>query len=127
MAGMSIGEVARRSGVAPSAIRYYESLGLLPAPPRAGGKRRYDESVLDWLGVIALAREAGFTMAELRELVRGFEPGTPPARRWRRLAARKLAEVDELVARAERMRTVLRHALACGCLRLEDCGRLLQR
>src|SRR5687767_4899649 len=55
---MSIGEVARRAGVEPSAIRYYESLGLLPEPPRAGGKRRYDASVLDWLSLIALAREA---------------------------------------------------------------------
>ena len=124
MDGMSIGEVARRSGVAPSAIRYYESLGLLPAPPRVGGKRRYDESVLDWLAVIALARAAGFTMAETRELVRGFAPGTPPATRWRRLATRKLAEVDALVARAERMRLVLRHALDCECPRLEECGRL---
>ena len=125
MEGMSIGEVARRSGVAPSAIRYYESLGLLPAPPRAGGKRRYDGSVLDWLAVIALARAAGFTMAETRELVGGFALGTPPAQRWRRLATRKLAEVDALVARAERMRAVLRHALDCECPRLEECGRLL--
>lgn len=122
---MSIGEVARRSGVAATAIRYYESLGLLPRPPRAGGKRRYDESVLDWLALIALAREAGFTMREVKQLVTGFAPGTPPAARWHALAARKLAEVDAIVARAERMRAVLTQALACGCLRIEDCGQLL--
>jgi len=125
MDGMRIGEVARRSGVAASAIRYYESLGLLPAPARAGGKRRYDDTVLGWLALIALAREAGFTMRETRELVAGFDPGTPPAVRWRALATRKLAETEALVARAARMRRVLRRALACGCLRLEDCGRLL--
>ena len=122
---MSIGEVARRAGVAPSAIRYYESAGLLPGPRRAGGKRRYDDGVLDWLMLIALAREAGFTIAEIRWLVAGFAPGTPPAERWRALAARKLAEIEALVARAARMRAVLRQALACGCVRLEDCGHLL--
>lgn len=124
-AGMSIGEVARRTGLQPSAIRYYESLGLLPKPSREGGKRRYADDVLDWLALVALARESGFTMAEIRELVRGFTPDTPPARRWHALATRKLAELDALVARTERMRAVLQVALACGCLRLEDCGHLL--
>lgn len=125
MDGMSIGEVARRAGVEPSAIRYYESLGLLPEPPRTGGKRRYDASVLDWLSLIALARAAGFTMAEIGELVSGFEPGTPPAKRWQAMATRKLAELEALVARVDRMRGVLQLALKCGCLRLEDCGHLL--
>jgi MerR family redox-sensitive transcriptional activator SoxR len=122
---LSIGEVARRAGLQPSAIRYYESLGLLPSPPRAGGKRRYDASIFEWLSLIALAREAGFTMAEIKQLVAGFTPGTKPAARWQALATRKLAEVDALVARAERMRAVLRVALDCGCFRLEDCGALL--
>ncbi|WP_275836503.1 MerR family transcriptional regulator [Roseisolibacter sp. H3M3-2] len=122
---MSIGEVARRAGIAPSAIRYYESLGLLPAPARASGQRRYDASVLEWLSLIALAREAGFTMAEVGQLVAGFVPGTPPAAQWRALAARKLAEIDAQVARAERMRAVLTIALDCGCFRLEDCASLL--
>ena len=125
MDGMSIGEVARRAGIAPSAIRYYEGLGILPAPERAGGRRRYDASVLEWLSFIALAREAGFTMVEVRELATGFEPGTPPAERWQALAARKLAEIDAQVARAERMRAVLRVALDCGCFRLADCASLL--
>jgi MerR family redox-sensitive transcriptional activator SoxR len=83
--GMSIGEVARRAGVAPSASRYYEGDGILPAPPRAGGKWRYDASALDWIALIALAREAGCTMAEARQVVAGFAPGTPPAERWRAL------------------------------------------
>jgi MerR family redox-sensitive transcriptional activator SoxR len=125
MDGMSIGEVGRLAGLAPSAIRYYERLGLLPTPPRAGGKRRYDASVLEWLALIALAREGGFTMAEIKRLVTGFRPGTRPAARWEELATRKLVEIDAIVARAERMRAVLRIALDCGCLRLEDCGALL--
>jgi MerR family redox-sensitive transcriptional activator SoxR len=122
---LAIGEVARRTGLEPSAIRYYESLGLIPEPPRVGGKRRYDPSVLEWLSLIALAREAGFTMAEIKRLVTGFVPGTRPAERWQELATRKLAEIDAMVARAERMRAVLRVALDCGCFRMEDCGALL--
>lgn len=125
MGGMSIGEVARRAGLEPSAIRYYESAGLLPAPARVGNRRRYDADVLEWLSLIALAREAGFTIAEVRQLVTGFAPGTKPAVRWQALATRKLAEIDAMVARAERMRAVLRVALDCGCFRLEDCSALL--
>lgn len=122
---LSIGEVGRRTGLQPSAIRYYEQLGLVPKPERRGGKRRYDESVFEWLSLIALAREAGFTMAEIKRLVSGFKPGTGPAARWNELATRKLAEIDEMVARAERMRAVLRVSLDCGCFRLEDCTALL--
>ena len=65
-------------------------------------------------------------MAEIKRLVTGFTPGTMPAARWRELATRKLAEVDAMLARAERMRAVLRVALDCGCFRLEDCGALLE-
>src|SRR6185436_18664076 len=125
MNGLSIGEVGRRAGLQPSAIRYYEQLGLVPKPSRSGGKRRYDESVFEWLSLIALAREAGFTMAEIKRLVSGFKPGSLPAARWNELATRKLAEIDAIVARAERMRAVLRVALDCGCFRLEDCSALL--
>jgi MerR family redox-sensitive transcriptional activator SoxR len=124
-AAMPIGELARRAGVEASAIRYYESEGLIPAPPRRGGKRRYDASALEWLAFIALAREAGFTIAEIRELVRDFHPGTRPAARWESLASRKLAEIDAIVARAEAMRRILRVSLACGCFRLADCRALL--
>lgn len=126
MDGMSIGEVGRRTGFEPTAIRYYERLGLLPKPQRAGGKRRYDASVLEWLALISLARAGGFTMAETKRLVAGFTPGTKPNARWRQLAAQKLADIDEMVARAERMRAVLRIGLDCGCLRLQDCSALLR-
>jgi MerR family redox-sensitive transcriptional activator SoxR len=125
MTTLTIGEVGARAGLRPSAIRYYERLGLLPRASRAGGKRRFDPSVFEWLSLIALAREAGFTMAEIKRLVKGFTPGTPPAAKWRELATRKLVEIDEMVQRAERMRSVLRIALDCGCFRLEDCSVLL--
>ncbi|HLJ66881.1 MAG TPA: MerR family transcriptional regulator [Chloroflexota bacterium] len=125
MNDLSIGEVARRAGIRASAIRYYEQAGLVTAPQRRSGQRRYRPDILDRLALIQFARDAGFTIAEIRQLFEGFEDQTPASLRWQILARAKLAEVDALLARAERMRTLLGQALACGCLRLEDCARAI--
>lgn len=122
---LSIGAIAERAGLNTSAIRYYERIGLLPRAPRLAGRRRYDPVILEWLSLIALAREAGFSMAEIKRLVTDFSPGTRPAARWKELAERKLDELDAVIARAERMRAVLRIAVECGCFRIEDCRALL--
>ncbi|MEA2594392.1 MAG: hypothetical protein QOF01_861 [Thermomicrobiales bacterium] len=124
MEQLSIGEVARRTGLRTSALRYYEEVGILSPPRRVNGRRRYDESVLTQLVVIRMAQEAGFTIEEVRTLVSGFPEGTPASARWQALAHRKLAEVDALIARAQAMRRVLEESLACGCLSLESCGAL---
>src|SRR5690349_11986056 len=79
---LSIGEVARRSGLRTSAIRYYEEAGLLPDPPRANGRRQYDAGVLPRLALIAAAQGMGFTIAEIRTLFHGFEPEMPASHRW---------------------------------------------
>lgn len=118
---LSIGEVARRAGIRPSALRYYESIGLLPAPKRMNGWRRYDESILQRLAVLQLAKKAGFTMAEIQTLFHGFTPDTPPAARWRGLAVEKMSELDALIERAQQMKHFLEGGLRCNCLRLEDC------
>ncbi len=118
---LTIGEVARRAGIRTSAIRYYESVGLLPAPARVNGHRRYDPTILQRLAVVHLAQQAGFTVAGIQTLLHGFAPDTPPAERWEALARRKLDEVDVLIQRARRMKEVLEIGLRCGCLRLEDC------
>src|SRR5215203_3264259 len=80
---MSIGQVARRAGVKPSALRYYEGVGLLPPPERANGRRRYDgevlRKVLDRLAVVRVAQQAGFTISEIRTLLDGFSEDTPPS------------------------------------------------
>ena len=123
---LAIGDVAARAGIEASAIRYYESLGLLPAPSRSGGKRRYDADVLDRLALIALAKDAGFTMAEIKQLVSETTPTAVPAEKWRLLATRKLAELDETAARLRRMRRVLRLALECGCVDLAACAPILR-
>jgi MerR family redox-sensitive transcriptional activator SoxR len=122
MEELTIGEVARRAGMRTSALRYYESIGLLPAPRRVNGRRRYDASVIELLGVIHLAQQAGFTMAEIQTLFHGFGFETPPVERWRPLAERKLGEVQALIARAQHMQRILEDLLRCGCLRLEECG-----
>jgi MerR family redox-sensitive transcriptional activator SoxR len=121
MQELTIGEVARRTGIRTSALRYYESIGLLPPPGRVNGWRRYDESILPRVALIQLAQRAGFTMSEVQTLFHGFTPDTPPAARWRTLAAAKLAELDALIEQAQQMKHFLASGLRCDCLRLEDC------
>ena len=120
-AELTIGEVARRAGLRTSALRYYESVGLLPPPKRVNGQRRFGPDVVRLLGTVRFAQEAGFSVAEIRTLFHGFGADIPPSARWRQLADRKLAELDAVVARAVRMRRALKTAMRCGCLRIEDC------
>jgi MerR family redox-sensitive transcriptional activator SoxR len=127
MEELAIGEVARRAGIRPSALRYYDSIGLLPAPKRVSGRRHYDESTVQLLKVVQLAQQAGFTVAEIQILLHGFAPDTPPAARWQPLAQQKIAEVDAMIERAQQMKHILETGLNCGCLRLEDCAVVLER
>jgi MerR family redox-sensitive transcriptional activator SoxR len=123
MASMTIGEVARRAGLQSSAIRYYERIGLLPKTQRLGGQRRYETGVLNYLEVIDVAKRAGFRMDEIKHLFHRFGKGTPEFRRWRLLARRKISEMDDLIAKAKKMKRLLEKADRCKCLELEDCGR----
>lgn len=119
--GLTIGELARLVGMRTSALRYYESVGLVPAPRRVSGQRRYDPSTVQLIAVIQIAQKAGFTIAEMQTLVNGFAPGTPPAERWKRLAQTKLIEVEAQIQRAHQMQRILQNALQCACLELSDC------
>jgi MerR family redox-sensitive transcriptional activator SoxR len=118
---MLIGEIARQAGLRPSAIRYYESIGVLPRPDRVSGQRRYDPSVQTLLQLIQAGKSAGFTIAEIKTLFHGFAPDVPPSKRWQALARQKLVELDAIIARAVEMKRVLELGLTCRCLRLEDC------
>lgn len=120
---MTIGEAAARTGLAPSAIRYYEKEGLLTPPERKNGQRRYEVKTLEHLMVIQHAKKAGFTMAEIKQLFHGFKEGTPASKRWRVMASEKIAEMDELIAKAKVIQEILRRTARCQCLKLEDCGR----
>lgn len=122
MAGLSIGEVARQTGVPPSALRNYEQEGLLPRTPRAGGRRRFGKREVQMVEVLRFAQQAGFTLGEIKKLFHGFDDKTPPSTRWRSLAQTKLRELDELQANIIRMQRAIELGLACGCMRLEDCA-----
>jgi MerR family redox-sensitive transcriptional activator SoxR len=121
---LTISAVAQQAGIRASAIRYYEGIGLLPPPRRINGRRRYDSSVLDLLGVIKFAQQAGFTIEEVRTLFHGFEAQVPASKRWRTLCVEKLPEVEALILRAMAMKRLLEQALECDCLTLEDCAQL---
>ena len=125
MSGMSIGQVAKACGLAPSAIRYYEKAGLLPKPMRVSRQRRYGRDVIGRLRLLQFAREAGFSIAETRTFVAGFSASTPPAVRWRTLAKRKLGEIDEQVRQLGRMKVLLESGFRCECLSIEDCARVI--
>jgi MerR family redox-sensitive transcriptional activator SoxR len=118
---LAIGAVARRAGIAASAIRYYERIGLLPPAERANGRRRYAVSTVQRLRVIERARQAGFTLREIRELFFGFAVGTHPNTRWEALAQRKLVELEAQMARLRAMRELLHEGMRCGCLTIEQC------
>ncbi len=119
---ISIGEVARASGLRPSALRYYEEQGLISPLARVSGRRQYDPSVLNRLGVIACAQDAGFTIAEVRELL---GPDNPDGSSWRALAERKLREVEAVIERAQATRQLLEESLDCNCVALEECASIV--
>jgi len=121
-ANLTIGEVARQAGLHTSAIRYYEDIGVLPRPERVyGGHRRYSARVFQQLAFIQLAQAAGFSMTEIQTLVAGFDETAPLGVRWRTLAEQKLAALDVLMSRAQRMKRVLEEGIRCQCLNLDEC------
>ena len=121
-AELRIGEVAERTGVNISAIRFYEREGLLPPPERVGGQRRFAPETVRRLGIIDVAKQAGFSLDEIRTLLTSTDGGAPAHKQLQTLAARKLPEVDALIDRATSMRNWLQAASGCGCESLEKCA-----
>jgi MerR family transcriptional regulator, redox-sensitive transcriptional activator SoxR len=118
---MLIGELPRRAGIAPSAIRYYEELGLLPRAPRLSGRRVFDGRSLAHLMVVRLAGDAGFTLKDIRQLVTKFGEN-----RWRRLAQCKLIEIQAASERLRSMTVLLEQLLGCECP-IEFCGCAIEK
>jgi MerR family transcriptional regulator, redox-sensitive transcriptional activator SoxR len=118
---LTIGELARRAGRRASSIRYYEAVGLLPEPLRVSGRRRYPEESLRTLAVIETAQRSGLSLADIRALL-GAAPGNPAAiEELRRIAVRKLPELDVAIERAVVVRKWLEAASRCECPGLDDC------
>jgi MerR family redox-sensitive transcriptional activator SoxR len=118
-----IGELAQRAGMAPSAIRYYEEIGLVEPAGRESGRRLFPESMANRLRAITAAQEAGFTLEEIRRLLNSQAEGRGE---WRALVE---AKIDEVEARLDRLRTIaatLRESLTCGCRAWDECPIVLR-
>ena len=122
MPELTISEVGRRVGLRPSAIRYYERLGILPPTMRKSGQRRYGENVVYRLAVINQARQVGFSLKEVRDLFFGFGRRTTAGDRWKVMSRQKLDELDRAVERILAMKELLHRLENCGCGALDECG-----
>ncbi len=119
---LSVGEVARRAGVAVSAIHFYEAEGLIRGWRTAANHRRYPRGVLRRLAIIKVAQRAGIPLKEIAEALATLPEGAvPSASDWARLSARWKADLDERIGRLTRLRDQLSGCIGCGCLSLRDC------
>jgi DNA-binding transcriptional MerR regulator len=116
---LSIGRVAERSGVAATTLRFYEAEGLLSAPGRIGGRRRYDDGVFRRLEVIGLCKAAGFSLEEIRVLLADDSPRRSASRS---LAEAKLVDVDAQMATLVRAREIIECAMQCTCPSVDACA-----
>lgn len=118
---LTIGQLARHVGMQTSAIRYYESIGLLSAPRRVNGRRVYDIAALQRLERVALMQKAGFTLDEMKSFETSVGDDATLSARWRQIAEAKLAEIDAQLARLQAVRTALQASLVCTSTSTRDC------
>ena len=119
---LTIGDFAARSGVAPSALRFYEREGLIRSTRTTGTQRRYQRSELRRVGFIRIAQQVGVSLDEIREALSALpENRTPTKADWSRLSARWRKRLDERITLMERLRDQLTGCIGCGCLSLRSC------
>jgi MerR family redox-sensitive transcriptional activator SoxR len=119
---LTIGALSERTGVATSALRYYESEGLIHARRSSGGQRRYDRDVLRRVAFIRTAQQVGLTLDEIRASMASLPDNrTPTKRDWERLSAGWRPRLDEQIEMLERLRDRLTNCIGCGCLSLRSC------
>jgi MerR family transcriptional regulator, redox-sensitive transcriptional activator SoxR len=119
---LTIGEVSRRSGVAASALRFYEERGLIASERAGSGHRRYPRPVLRRIAFIVFAQRIGLTLEEIGSELAKLPPDRAPTRRdWARLSSGWTARIDDRIAELERLRRGLTECIGCGCLSLERC------
>ena len=122
---LTIGEVAARSGVAPSALRFYEAESLITARRTSGNQRRYDRVTLRRIAFIQAGRAAGIPLEDIRTALQTLpERRTPTKRDWQRLSSRWRRDLDHRIATLEALRTRLTTCIGCGCLSLKTCALL---
>ncbi len=119
---LPIGQVAHRTGVSVSALRYYEAQGLLAAGRTAGGQRVYPRDVLRRVSFIRIAQTVGLSLDEIKEAMTSLPAGRTPSRRdWARLSASWRPRIDRQIASLVRLRDDLDSCIGCGCLSLKAC------
>ena len=119
---LTIGEVSRRSGVASSALRFYEQRGLIASERAGSGHRRYPLAVLRRIAFIVFAQRVGLTLDEIGTELARLPPDRAPTRRdWARLSGTWTSRIDDRIAELERLRAGLTECIGCGCLSLERC------
>ena len=119
---LTIGDFAARSGVAPSALRFYEKEGLIRSARTSGNQRRYQRSELRRVGFIRIAQQVGVSLDEIREALSALpENRTPTKADWSRLSARWRTRLEERITLMERLRDQLTGCIGCGCLSLQRC------
>jgi MerR family redox-sensitive transcriptional activator SoxR len=119
---LTISEVSRRSGVAASALRFYEEKGLIKSDRAGSGHRRYPRAVLRRVAFIVFAQSIGMTLAEIAgELAKLPDGRVPEGSDWARLSASWTSRIDERIAELERLRAGLTGCIGCGCLSLGRC------
>jgi MerR family redox-sensitive transcriptional activator SoxR len=122
---LPIGEVSARSGVAPSALRFYEAEGLIAARRTSGNQRRYDRSMLRRLAFIQAGRAAGIPLEQIRAALETLPSDRSPTKRdWQRLSSSWRRDLDRRIATLEALRSRLTTCIGCGCLSLKTCALL---
>ena len=119
---LTISEVSRRSGVAASALRFYEQRGLIGSERAGSGHRRYPRPALRRIAFIVFAQRIGLTLEEIRGELAKLPPDRAPTRRdWSRLSSKWTARIDDRIAELERLKAGLTECIGCGCLSLDRC------
>lgn len=119
---LTVGEIAKRSGVAASTVRFYETEGLIKATRNAGNQRRFARETLRRVAIIKVAQRLGIPLAAIREALKSLPEGrTPTATDWNKLSARWREELETRIARLQQLRDQLSSCIGCGCLSLKDC------
>jgi MerR family redox-sensitive transcriptional activator SoxR len=120
--GLSVGQLAERSGVAISAIRFYETKGLIKSWRTTGNQRRYPREVLRMLGIIKVAQRLGIPLRSIRTALSALpRDGTPTAKDWAALSLRWQADLDDRIRQLTKLRNELTNCIGCGCLSLDSC------
>ncbi|QIZ82617.1 redox-sensitive transcriptional activator SoxR [Thalassovita gelatinovora] len=121
--GLPIGALAERTGLAVSAIRYYESQGLISAWRNAGGQRRFERADIRRLSFVMIAQKFDFSIAEIRDVLKGLPDGRAPTPAdWRRISKQFRQALDQRIATLEKLRDNLDGCIGCGCLSLPKCA-----